>query len=900
MDPDRSRRLVDLFQRALELSAAERVELLERECEGDAELRERVERLLRDDSSPSSILDEFDSLRELDRFDPMLGQELGPYRLTTLIARGGMGIVYGAERTDGAFDRDVAIKLIRTEEVGDDSLRRFEQERRVLARLDHENIARLYDGGTSRNGRPYLVMEYIDGLPIDEYCDQHELDIAARLRLFIPVCRAVQSAHQSLIVHRDLKPSNVLVDRRGVPKLLDFGIARIFEIGGERPGLRDRTMTRLLTPEYASPEQLAGAQVTTATDVYSLGVVLYGLLTGRRPFHFTVTSPHGWEREMAERPPTRPSSPRLWRAPAEEGERHAPEELARLRRSSVARLRRRLTGDLDRIVLMALRKEPERRYRSPAELADDLERHLEGRVVLARGDSLAYVVWRFARRNRTAVAAGVAVLAALVIGIVAERRGRRYAQREAAHARIEAASFQRISTFLTDTLLHTHSALDDARRRIAVDDVRNYATNVRIEHADDPHLQANLLDELGQICLRLGLLEDSEELTREALQLRLEAFGRRSLEVALSFHSLGDLHFRRGEFEQAAVHLRQALQLHRTCPIGTHTDVATAANDLAVILRNTGETQEAERLHREALHLRRSAGDGSPAVAESLNNLAGILLERGEFPAADQALSEALVIRRRVLGEGALATGQTFANLAQARWGLQDLDGAQAHLERAEAVFRELRAQGLNDLGKTLSNMATIDIGQGNFERAEERLIEASEIQLGLHGPEHPDIADTLRNLAGLQLQQGRQADARLTLEEVLRIRRAALPGTSPLLGRTLQEYGTVLMSLGAFNEAEQVLLEAVAILAAPPVSHELWLGRAEVALARSLVQNGRTVEGHSTLRQGAARLESTPGATPADLAVARQRLGEIDGSAQRRLPDESDQEPSPGTENPR
>ena len=883
MDPDRSRRLVDLFQRALELSAAERAALLERECAGDSELRARVERLLRDDDSPSSILDDFDSLRQLDRFDPMLGQELGPYRLTSLIARGGMGIVYRAQRTDGAFDRDVAIKLIRTEEVGDDALRRFEQERRVLAKLDHENIARLYDGGTNRDGRPYLVMEYVDGLPIDEHCDQHELDIAARLRLFISICRAVQWAHQSLIVHRDLKPSNVLVDRRGVPKLLDFGIARIFETSGERPELRDRTMTRLLTPEYASPEQMAGEQVTTATDVYSLGVVLYGLLTGRRPFQFTATSPRGWEREIAERPPTRPSSLNLWRPPTGEGEGHSPEELARRRRTSVARLRRRLTGDLDRIVLMALRKEPERRYRSPAELADDVERHLEGRAVLARGDSLAYLVSRFARRNRTAVASALAVLAALVIGIVAERRGKRHAQQEAQHARIEAASFQRISTFLTNTLLHTHSALDDVQRQVAADDVRSYAANVRIEHAGDTHLQANLLDELGQICLRLGLIEDSEELTNEALQLRLETFGPRSLEVALSLHSLGELHFRRGEFEQAAEHLRQALELHRTCPIGTHTDVATAANDLAVVLRNTGDTEQAERLHREALGLRRSAGDGSPAVAESLNNLAGILLERGEFPAADRALSEALAIRRRVLGEGALATGQTYANLAQARWGLQDLDGAQEHLERAEAVFRELQAHGLNDLGKTLSNMATIDMDRGDLENAEARLLEAAEIQQGLHGSDHPDVADTLRNLAGLQRQRGHQAEARLTLEEVLRIRRAALPDTSPLLGRTLQEYGTTLMSLGAFDEAEQVLLEAVAILAAPPVSHELWLGRAEVALARCLVHNGQTAEGHATLRQGAARLESTPGATPAELRVARQRLGEIEGATKER-----------------
>jgi serine/threonine protein kinase len=311
MDHDRSRLLIDLFQRAVALSDGERSDWIDEQCDGDAELRERLERLLADDDGTSPLLDEFDGLARLERDDPMLARSLGPYRIVDRVARGGMGVVYRAVRTDGVFDREVAIKLVGAGFATPDTIRRFEQERRALALLDHENIARLYDGGETVEGIPYFVMEYVAGSPIDTYCDRECLSVSERLQLFASICRTVHFAHQNLVVHRDLKPSNILIDERGSPKLLDFGIARIVgeEGGGGAPEVT-RTQTRILTPEYASPEQLSGGQVTTATDVYSLGVVLYGLLTGRRPFHMETHSPAEWERRVSEEPPTRPSAAR--------------------------------------------------------------------------------------------------------------------------------------------------------------------------------------------------------------------------------------------------------------------------------------------------------------------------------------------------------------------------------------------------------------------------------------------------------------------------------------------------------------------------------------------------------------------------------------------------------------
>ena len=879
MGAEPSRRLVELFERAVELPQPERAEFVETECAGDPQLRDRLTRLLRDDATDAPVLDRFDGLRQLDLTDPMIGQELGAYRLTARIARGGMGVVYRAVRTDGRFDREVAVKLIRVESASRDTRRRFELERRALARLDHENIARLYDGGETDEGDPYFVMEYVEGRPVDEHCDDRGLDVPARLRLFATICRAVHFAHQNLVVHRDLKPSNVLVDARGVPKLLDFGIARVLESDAAGPEVT-RTMTRILTPEYASPEQLAGLHVTTATDVYSLGVVLYRLLTGRRPFRLGTGSPLGWSSRPPDRPPARPSS-RVLHARPEDGEDvEGPQRRARQRGTTPARLRRQLAGDLDRIVMMAMRPEPERRYPSAVELAEDLDRHLAGRPVHAREDSLAYRTSRFVMRNRIGVGAGAMILVALALGLVAARRGEQRAREEAQHASVEATSFHRIAQFLTDTFLSRHELLGPELRREAAAHVHRQATSVRVEYASDVHLRANLLDSLGVVCLRMGLFEDAEQLLGEAHELRRDEFGPRSLEVALSLRHIGELRLRRGDFSRAAASLGEAVELNRTCPPGPHTDLAAALNDLAVVLRNLGDDDQAQRLHLEALELRRAAADGSPAVAESLNNLSGILLHRGDHAGARELLDEALAIRRRILGEGALETGQTTANLAQAVWGLGDHERARELLDTAESTFRDLGAQGRTELGRTLCSLATLDLVRRDPGAAREHLGEALSIQTEELGPDHPDVATTLTELAKLEWRFGSPGEARAAFEESLRIRRECLSSESPLLGRTLQEYGNHLMVIGAGDEAEAPLREAVKILGTPPITHPTWLGRAEVILGMWLERRGLRAEALEITRSGARRLEVAADASEADKRMSRDRLRSLESSS--------------------
>ncbi len=870
-------RVEDLFERAVELDGPERRALLDAERAAAPDVVAQVERLLRKDQDGSG-----DFLESLERGtwlageDVLLGRELGPYRLVERLASGGMGVVYRAQRTDGLFERDVAVKLIRAERVSSTTVRRFELERRALAALDHPHIARLYDGGSADGGSPYLVMELVRGLPIDRFCDERRLPVAGRLRLFADVCRAVDFAHRNLIVHRDLKPSNVLVDEHGGPKLLDFGIARLLD---DDPAERaaTRTVARVLTPEYASPEQLTGGPVTTAIDVYSLGVMLYELLAGSKPFERHSRSPVDWQRTVTERMPERPSDA-LLRGPRQDAGTPAdggasPAEVAARRATTPGALRRLLQGDLDRIVLMALRKEPERRYASARALAEDLERHLAGLPVAAREDSLRYRTAKFVRRNRIQVAAAAAVLLALGVALVATWRGGRRALAEAEHARIEAESLEGVADFVLDTFLTSDLSADPARRAAALERVDLQAERVRVQHAGRPHLRANLLDALGRIALRLGALDDAAALAREALAVRERTFGARSLETALSLRSLGLLHHERGEPQAAAACFERALELNRSLPLGTHTDVATLANDLAVCRRRLGDLAGAEELHREALALRRRQGARSLPVAESANNLAGIHLDRGEYGPAAELLAEALEIRRAVLTPRHALTLQSLQNLALPVWQLGERERAIALLEEAAEGMRVLRGAGEPGLGRTLANLGGMRVVLGDLEGAAGNLGEALELERGRLGADHPSLAGLHMKLAAFQRARGERGAARASWERAVELRRA--PAGSPLdLAVALHGFGRFLLESAGAQEALAVFEESAALLRADPASEPLARGRAELALGECLLKLARAQEARGPLEEALRLLADQPAAT-VDLRRARTLLEE-------------------------
>ncbi len=541
MTPERWQQIQTLAEAALEIDTDARSDFLDQACDGDEALRREVEALLGSLDRVESFL-ETPALGDFARFraaagsgEPTTvardsewrpaesgpGQHVGPYRILHEIGHGGMGTVYAAARDD-PFEHRVAIKLIRPGMDSGSVAQRFRSERQILANLDHPNIARLLDGGTADDGRPYFVMELIEGERIDRYCDRERLPIRRRLDIFREVCAAVDYAHRNLVVHRDIKPSNILITRRGVPKLLDFGIAKLLDdtdfpytVEATRTGLRP------MTPPYASPEQLLGQAITTASDVYSLGVLLYMLLTGRLPYALAEPSPQEMQRALAEGQLPRPSTA----VNRPEGpDELSPDAVSRRRGTHPHQLRRRLAGDLDNIVLTALRREPERRYGSVALLAEDLRRHLEGLPVSARRDTFGYRAGKFLRRNKLAASiAGTS--AALVLGFattmavqarqLARQRDRAKAERDKADRERDKAHRERdraekVSTFLTD--LFALADPEAGGNTVTAREILDRGLDRIQELEDQPEAQVGLMSALGRIYRKLRLQEQATPL----------------------------------------------------------------------------------------------------------------------------------------------------------------------------------------------------------------------------------------------------------------------------------------------------------------------------------------------------------------------------------------------------
>jgi serine/threonine protein kinase len=505
MNPERWQHVKQLLEASIALEDSERSSFLDRECGDDAELRREVASLLasHEEAGTGFLKKPAVDLKSVaPQAAPRAGRRIGVYQIVEEIGQGGMGEVYRAVRADGQFTKEVAVKLVRG---GFDSkfvVERFRTERQILATLDHPNIAHLLDGGTTDDGIPYLVMELIEGDRIDHYCDDRKLSITERLKLFRHVCAAVQYAHQRLVIHRDIKPSNVLVTKDGVPKLLDFGIAKIFDPTAADGG--ETTIGRPMTPEYASPEQIRGEPITTASDVYSLGVVLYQLLTGRSPYPGETRSTLDLARAVCDTDPGRPSTVVLKPQPARNADQSAPvtpEDVSTSREGSPARLRRRLEGDLDNIVLKALRKEPQRRYASVEQFAEDIRRHLDGLPVSAVKDSFRYRTGKFVRRNRLGIAAASLVALSLAAGIGATVRQAHIAQRQAEIARAERARaekrFNDVRKLANSLIFEIHDSIQSLpgatpSRKLLLDRAVEYLDKLAQDSGGDVDLQREL------------------------------------------------------------------------------------------------------------------------------------------------------------------------------------------------------------------------------------------------------------------------------------------------------------------------------------------------------------------------------------------------------------------------
>ena len=503
MRPERWHEVRDALEAALAVPEAERAVYLDKISSHDPELRSEVDSLLDSHQKAGSVflnspaVDLKSAFGELGLRSTWIGRRIGVYQIEAEIGHGGMGEVYRAVRADGQYKKEVAIKLVRGGYDTAAVLERFLHERQILASLDHPNIARLYDGGTTQEGLPFLAMELIEGTPIDQYCEEHELAVNERLKLFTQVCAAVQFAHQRLVIHRDIKPSNILVTADGIPKLLDFGIAKILDPAAKA----ETTVLRPMTPEYASPEQVRGETITTATDVYSLGVVLYRLLTGHSPYPESTRTPLEFARLICEVEPTKPSFAVARQSPPElTAQAHGA-----ARDKTFTRQQRRLKGDLDNIVLKALRKEPSRRYGSVEQLVEDIRRHLQELPVTASPDSVSYRVGKFVRRHAVGVAGVALILVAVAGGIIATARQARIAD---ANRRRAEARFNDVRKLANSLIFEVHDSIADlsgatAARKLILQRALEYLDSLSKESGNEP----DLMRELATAYERIGALQ---------------------------------------------------------------------------------------------------------------------------------------------------------------------------------------------------------------------------------------------------------------------------------------------------------------------------------------------------------------------------------------------------------
>lgn len=867
-------RVAELFGAALELRSSERREYLRRACAGDPALRSEVESLLAASDGAKLLPDSPDPDRiaallgaDDDGARSMAGRRIGPYRVISELGRGGMGVVYLAERADGAYQQQVALKVLPAATATKALRARFLLERQILARLEHPGIARLLDGGLSDDGEPYFALELVEGRWLTAWCDARQLPIRERLRLFVQVCEAVQFAHGRLIVHRDLKPSNILVTDDGELKLLDFGIAKLLAEDGDGDATAlTRLGLRPLTPEYAAPEQLRNQPVTAATDVYALGVILYELLTGHRPRRANAGQiPSAWQ------PPMRPSAVVVRSEALEAGasaQRLDPEALAHARATRPERLRRQLRGDLDTIVLTALREEPAGRYGSAEALAEELRRHLAGQPVQARPASLRYRTLKFVQRHTVGVASTAGFVMLLItsaLALAVEQRRTAAERDKAEEVRDFTLSLFAVSNPVNESRGDTITAGTLLERGIA---------RIDGELAGQPDVQAQMLSVVGNAFRELGDFDRAMPLLERALAVQRAWFGDEHPDIAQSLSDIGQVMLELGRYEAAESLQRESLAMRRRLLDSGDLDLASGLNRLGVLLSVRGQLEEAEALYREALAIRRKRhGPEHPEVLTSNNNLAMALQRRGAFEEAETLHREVLAARRRVFGAEHVHVAISLNNLGTLLYLAGRYEEAAAVHHEALAMQRKLLGDDHPDVALSLNNLGAALKYHGDLEEAGRALREAIDKNTRSFGPEHPRVLNSQNHLADVLSARGQEREAESLYRSVLMRQRRVLGPEHPKVATTMLGLGRLLVETLRPDEAEPFLRDALRIRERLLPEDDWRRAVALSALGASLSAQGRTGDAEPLLLSSYATLKETRGEQHVATRRARRYL---------------------------
>ena len=743
----------------------------------------------------------------LDKSGP--GMVIGRYHLLQRIGEGGMGEVWLAEQKE-PVRRRVALKLVKAGMNTREVIGRFESERQALALMDHPAIAKVFDAGSTPEGAPYFVMEYVAGVPITTYCDNHRLNIRERLEPFVRVCEGVQHAHQKAIIHRDLKPSNVLVtemDGRAAPKIIDFGVAKALTHRLTAATMFTRAGALVGTPEYMSPEQAlsSGEDIDTRTDVYSLGVVFYELLAGVAPLELRKMALDEFLRRLREEEPPKPSTKIRTQDPATSS------ESARKRQTEPLALAKQMRGDLDSIALKALEKDRSRRYGSPSDFAADIGRYLRNEAVLAVPHSAAYRARKFARRYRAALIIACAFVLVLIVAAAVSIRQTLRADREAAVA-------QAVNDFLQNDVLAQASAATQSGPSAKPDphlEVRTAldraAARIAGKFDRQPEVEAGIRDTIGQTYMDLGLYPEARTQLEQALDLHRRALGAKNPKTLKTMSRLGGIADLQGKYPEAEALLNQVLAMQRRVLGPDHPDTLISMDNLAILYKEEAKYARAEALVSQILEIRRRVlGPEHPETLKSMNNLSNVYDDQGKHAQAEALDSQTLEIRRRVLGPEHPETLSSMNNLATVY--IQEGKYAQAEVLLSQALEIQRRTLGVENPDTLLSmgNLAAVYSLQSGYVQAEALFKQALGIDWRVLGPEHYYTLSLLSDFALMYQRQGKYALAETYAAQVLAGRRHALGSENPDTMVSAADLALAYLSRGKFTQSEPLAREAL------------------------------------------------------------------------------------------